>query len=129
MPRGKKKDDPWNSIRLPNAGSLKQTPASLAMDLHYEQLNVWSRWTHERYCRLCKLLNLTPEELASVACIPHRAIPLLEKNNHLFNSHTPERAGALVLTLLEAHVAGHLTSDVIANPFPNLTKKPDAPLA
>ncbi len=124
VPRGKKKEDPWNDIRLPNAGSKQATPASLAIDLNYEQKNVWARWTWERFVRLCKLLNLTPEELASVACIPHAALPALERNNHLFNGRRQDRAGALVLTLLEANVAGHLTSDVVLNPFLDLTKLP-----
>jgi hypothetical protein len=124
MPRGKKADDPWNRILLPNAGSKKATPASLRVDLEYERKNIWGRWVWERYVRLCNLLKLTPEELASVACVPHRALPLFERNNHLFNGRSPDRSGALVLTLLEAHVAGHLTKDVVENPFPDLTSSP-----
>jgi hypothetical protein len=126
MPRGKKSDDPWNRILLPNAGSKKATPASLRVDLEYERKNIWGRFTWERFVRLCNLLTLTPEELASVACIPHRALPLFEKNNHLFNGRSPDRSGALVLTLLEAHVAGHLTKDVVENAFPNLAEIPES---
>lgn len=121
MPRGKKSTDPWNRILLPNAGSKKQTPASLRVDLEYERKNIWGRFTWERFVRLCNLLKLTPEELASVACISHRAIPQFERNNHLYNGRSPDRAGALVLTLLELHVAGHLTSDVVPDPFPDLS--------
>lgn len=129
MPRGKKSDDPWNRIQLPNAGSSGQTPASLRIDLEYERKQIWARWTWQRYVRLCNLLRLTPEELASVACIPHRSLPSFERNNHLYINRAPNRAGALVLTLLEAHCAKHLTNDVVENPFPDLTGNPTSDAA
>ena len=105
---------------MPNAGSPRATPAWLAVDLSYEEKAIWSRWTHERFVRLCKFLNLTPEELASVACIPHRTLGQLEERNHLYIGHMPNRAGALILTMLEAHVCQHFTDDVVKDVFPNL---------
>ena len=107
-------------LRLPNEGSKCQTPASLKVDLWYAHLNVWQRWTWERFQRLALFLKLTPAELASIACIPHRSLPSFEERNHLYNGQAMDRAAALVLTLLEAHVLREYSRDVIANPFPNL---------
>jgi hypothetical protein len=127
MPRGVK--SPFSlpaHLRLPNEQSPWQTPATLQIDLHYCRLRVWERWTYERFVRLAKFLNVTPVELASAACIPHRAIATLKERNHLYLGRVPDRAGALVLTLLEAHVAKHFTTDVIENPFPNLNSSDSA---
>lgn len=115
-----RKDPLPPELCLPNEHSKCQTPTTLHVDLHYAQLHVWERWDWNRFSRLCAFLQLTPAELASMACIPHRAIDSLKSRNRLFNGQAPDRAGALVLTLIEAHVAGHVTNDVIASPFPSL---------
>lgn len=119
---GRKSADPWKAIRLPNAGSELQTPASLKLDLHFEGIRVWQRWDYERFIRLATFLKLTPGELASTACVPHRALAALEKRNRLYNGGSPDRAAALVLTLLEHHVASAYTKDTVANAFPDLTQ-------
>lgn len=110
----------WSDLRLPNATSHQTTPASLAIDLRYAELRVWDRWDYERYIRLAKLLNLTLYELASLACLDHRQIPNLEARNRLYRGTHKDHAGAMVLTVLEAHCAKHLTKDVIEHPFANL---------
>ena len=109
-------------LKLPNEGSRCQTPASLQTDLRYAQLHIWKRMTWERYVRLAAFLNVTPAELASIVCVPHRALESFERRNHLYNGHAADRAAALLLTLLESHVAKEFTQDVIENPLPDLSK-------
>lgn len=110
----------WDDLTLPNAGRPTQTPASLNIDLHYAKLHVWERWTFDRYVRLAKFLNLTLYELASLACLDHRQIPILENRNRLFKGGARDRSGALVLTLLEAFVCKQHTNDIVADVFPDL---------
>jgi hypothetical protein len=115
-------------LRLPNEGSKIATPATLNVDLRYAQLRIWDRWTWERFTRLCSFLNVTPAELASIACIPHNQLPAFESRNRLMQGVAPNRAAALVLTLLEAHVCAAFTTDIVENPFPNLdARQPAAP--
>lgn len=110
-----------DKLRLPNEGSELQTPTTLQIDLHYSRLRVWERWSWERFVRLCNFLNLTPPELASIACIPHNQLKLFQRRNRIMQTHSPNRAAALVLTILEAHCTKAFTKDVIEEPFPNLS--------
>ncbi len=112
----------WEVAKPPNYGSENATPASLKIDLHYRELHIWERWTWIRYCRLAKFLRLTPEELASIVCVPHSRLARFEQENHLFAyAGAPDRAAALLLTILETQVMGHLTHDVVEKVFPELT--------
>lgn len=111
----------YDELRLPNAGAPTQTPSSLSIDLHYAQLKIYERWNWDRFIRLAAFLNVTPHELGSIACITHHQVENLQRTNRLKNATGKDRAGALVLTLLEAHVAKHCTTDVIENPFPSLS--------
>lgn len=108
--------------KLPNEGSDIQTPTTLAIDLRYEQLRIWRRWDWARFCRLCTYLNITPAELASIACIPHHYLKAFEERNRLYFLNTQNRAAALVLTLLEAHVAKAYTHDIVPSALPNLNE-------
>lgn len=116
----KRSDDPWTQIQLPNAGSKLATPASLKIDLHYARLRIWERWDWERFVRLAKFLQITPVELASLACLPHRDLENFQKRNRLFIARRKNVAAALVLTLIEAHCCTAFTKDVLENPFPDL---------
>lgn len=107
-------------LRLPNEGSKLATPSTLSIDLHYAQLRIWERWTWERFSRLCTFLKVTPAELASIACIPHNQLDAFQQRNRVMQSGSANRAAAMVLTLLEAHVCAEFTKDVLENPFPNL---------
>lgn len=119
MPKGK--PTPWpKELRLPNSGSKHASPASLKIDLHYAHLRIWDRWNWERFVRLAKFLNVTLPELASIACIPHDQIDNFERRNRLMQGQVPNRAAALVLTVLEHHVCREFTKDTVPNPFPNL---------
>jgi hypothetical protein len=121
MPRGGRRQRALpDELRLPNENSPCATPTTLQLDLHYAKLQVWARWDYDRFVRTARLLGLTMPELASLACIPHRALETLKTRNHLYNGGAPDRAGALVLTLIELHMAGPLTSDVIEHLLPNL---------
>lgn len=123
MPRPKKKVDLWNKIQLPNFKSPNATAASLQIDLWYREQKIWERWTWSRYVMLANFLNLTIEELASVVCVPHSRLVGFQQTNHLNTStNAPDRAAALLLTLLEAHFCKHLTKDVVENAFPDLSK-------
>lgn len=110
-------------LRLPNEGSELQTPTTLQVDLHYAKLAIWHRWSWERFVRLCNFLKVTPAELASIACIPHNQLENFQRRNRIMQSGSPNRAAALVLTLLEAHVAKEYTADVIEAPFPDLSSQ------
>lgn len=123
MPKGAR--DLWSEAKLPNAGSEHATTASLKIDLHYAHLQIWERWSWERFVRLAKFLQLTLPELASIACIPHDQLPRFEERNRIMQSHAPNRAAALVLTVLEHHVCKDFTKDTVENSFPNLSA--DAP--
>jgi hypothetical protein len=105
---------------LPNVGSERQTPASLAIDVHYAKLQLVERWQWERFVRLCKFLRLTPAELASLVLLPHRYLCGYEKQNTLPLYYSHAQSVALTLTLLESHLCGEVTKDVISNPFPKL---------
>jgi len=109
-------------LKLPNEKSKDATAASTNVDLHYEQLGIWARWTLERFNRLCRFLNLTPEELASVACIPHSSLARLRRDNHLYVNREKDRSGALVLTLIEASVLDGYSTDLIDDPIPNIAE-------
>lgn len=114
-----------HELRLPNEGSDFATPSTVNIDLHYADLRIWERWTWERFTRLCTFLNVTPAELASIACIPHNQLGAFQKRNRVMQSGSPNRAAAMVLTLLEAHVASAYTKDVVPMPFPNLNARPN----
>jgi hypothetical protein len=109
--------------KLPNPGSLHQTPASLILDVHYAKLLLVERWTWDRFIRFAAYLKMTPYELGSAALISHDMVDHLRSKNHLGGyRHQGVRAQALILTLLEAHLCGAIFHDVIQNPFPDLNK-------
>lgn len=103
---------------LPNHSSDHQTTGSKIIDLHYANLLLVERWTWERYVRLAAYLKLTHCELASLVLMSHKSVDQFREKNQI-QAHNP-RPIAMLLTLLEHHVAGHLLHDTIANPFPNL---------
>ena len=102
----------------PNADSTKRTPASVMLDMHWENMRLVERWSWERYVRLCKFLSYTPWELASLVLLPHDQIERFRRTSCL--SGKAARPVALILTLVEAHVMGNWTDDVIKNAFPKL---------
>lgn len=109
----------------PNVGSKFSTPTSCLVDKHYGDLQLFTRWTWERYLRLAAFLKLSPYELGSVTGIPHSAVERWKLKSPIPIS--PSEGGysaALVLTILEAHVCGELLGDTIANPFPDLSQTP-----
>lgn len=123
MARGRKGADGfYDALLLPNAGAKTQTPASLNVDLHYAKLKIYERWDWNRYVRLAAFLKLTPHELGSIACLTHRQIDGFQQSNRLKQGGAKDRAGAMVLTLIEAHVTKAYSNDVVENPFPDLTK-------
>jgi hypothetical protein len=107
--------------RHPNFGSDFATPSSQRVDAHYVKLNLLDRWTWERFSRMCRFMQLTPYELGSIACIPHRVIEQWKLRSVLPMSATQGAyAVALILTVIESQVlAGHV-SDVIEDPIPKL---------
>lgn len=108
------------SEELPNLNSRKQTPTSLLIDLHYQKLGLSYRWPWERFTALCRVLKLTPEELASLVLMPHYMIATYEKTGRLPGREGARRPIALILSMLEYTTCQHLTDDVIENPFPDL---------
>lgn len=106
--------------RLPNLGSKGQTPASLAIDVHYGNLLLVERWDWERYVKLCTFLKMTACEVASLVMLPHAAVEKYQRKNILPMKRAHASSVALNLTLLEAYLMRGLTDDVISNPFPNL---------
>ena len=119
-----KYSDEWIDLELPNRNSDIQTPASLKIDLRYAKLQIYDRWTYDRFVRLATFLNLTAGELASLACIPHRSLPVFERRNRLKIGLCKNYGSAFLLTLIEAHVCREWTHDIIANPFPDLSSEP-----
>lgn len=105
---------------LPNIGSTGQTPASLAIDIHYAKLLLVERWTWERFVRLCHFLKMTSCEVASLVLLPHRCIPAYKERNTLPLSRPHAASVALSLTLLEAYLMRGLTDDVLPDVFPDL---------
>lgn len=103
---------------LPNENSPHNTPASVLIDAHYHTLQLTKRWTWFRYVRLCNLLKMTPYEMASLVMLSHKSIAVFEQFKVL--PQAKARPVALVLTMLEAHILGEASHDVIKNPFPNL---------
>lgn len=109
---------PWlDADTMPNVGSPYQTPASVYIDSHYYQLQLNRRWNWFRYVKLCRLLKMTPYELASLVMLSHANVDTYQKTKKL-----KSRSVALLLTILEANVIGEVHHDVIKNPFPNLNK-------
>lgn len=105
---------------LPNIESKVQTPTSLRVDIHYAQLNLVNRWTWTRFATLCRFLNITPAELASVVLMPHAWLIRYRQTGCFPVRDQARRPIAMVLTILEASVASKLSGDTIENPFPNL---------
>lgn len=100
---------------LPNEKSPEQTPVSLAFDVHYTTLQIVERWNWDRFIRLAAFLGRTPAELASLATLRHVEMRSFRDRNRLPHA---SMSVALVLTVLEHHVAGHMSHDTIAKPFP-----------
>lgn len=110
MPRQRKTD---YARPLPNAGSNRQTVASKIFDIKH---STNEGWTWERFIRLASSLTLTPEELASYACMRHSQVPLFQFNNRITGiSRAPLE---LILTLIERHHVGSMTGT--PDPFPKL---------
>ena len=107
-------------LHLPNIGSSGQTPASLAIDVHYGKLMLVRRWDWERFIKLCHFLKMTDCEVASLVLLPHRCLPKYKRHNLLPLTAAHAESVALNLTLLETFLMRGLTEDVIENPFPNL---------
>jgi hypothetical protein len=105
---------------LPNMGSTGQTPASLAIDIHYAKLLLVERWTWERFVRLCHFLKMTSCEVASLVLLPHRHMAEYQRRNTLPLLRPHAASVALSLTLLEAYLMRGLTDDVVPNAFPDL---------
>ncbi len=121
MPKGKRTlFSPYNALRLPNAGEKTQTPASLKIDLWYHQLNIYDRWTWERFQRLAEFLRVTPYELGSIVCITHKQVDHYRLRNKLMDGANQNRSAALVLTLLETFCCKAYTNDIVENIFPDL---------
>ena len=119
---------PFGSIKdLPNHESVHQTPASLMIDCHYASLRLVERWSWVRYVRLCKFLNFTPWELASLVMLRHAVIAPYQRTGRLPAQNA--RAIAMMLTLIEAHVMAKWTDDTIPDPFPKLpvSSQPESP--
>jgi hypothetical protein len=107
---------------LPNLGSAGQTPASLAIDIHYARLMLVERWDWERFVKLCTFLKMTSFEVASLVLLPHTSVAKYKEGNTLPLRRPHAMSVALNLTLLEAFLMRGLTEDVIESPFPNLNK-------
>jgi hypothetical protein len=112
---------------LPNDGSKFQTPNTLRIDVHYANLLLVERWNWDRFNRLASFLQISHAELASAVTLPHRYLAQYERSNRIPNRDGNGRAVALILTLLESHVCGAWTNDVIANPFPSLNSDAQPP--
>ena len=104
---------------LPNVASIHQTPASLYIDIHYHQLELKSRWTWERYLRLCNIMKMTPYEMGSLLMMRHTIVSQYERQKRL-PAHIA-RMASLLLTMMEFHVLGSASHDVI-NPIPDINK-------
>lgn len=115
--------------RLPNEGSNGQTPASLAIDVHYAKLMLVERWNWERFVKLCTFLKMTDCEVASLVLLPHRALVGYKLMNRLPLIRSHASSVALSLTLLEAYLMRGLTKDVIESPFPDLNRVAPAGVA
>ena len=109
-------------LRLPNTGSPGQTPASLAIDIHWAKLMLVKRWDWERYVKLCQFLKMTDCEVASLVMLPHAKIGAYKRRNLLPLHAAHAESVALNLTLLETYLMRGLTDDVIKNPFPDLNQ-------
>lgn len=109
---------------LPNKGSAGQTPASLAIDVHYARLMLVERWNWERFVKLCTFLKMTPYEVASLVLLPHQCVEAYRAKNVLPMRRPHASSVALSLTLLEAYLMRGLTEDIISSPFPDLNQTP-----
>ena len=107
----------------PNFGSKNATPGSRLIDLHYQRLFIYERWTWERFDRLAAALKITPYELASIVGLPHKCVAKWEYKTQMpLSQHNGGLGVALCLTVLEAHILAAFTEDIIKNPYPDLTK-------
>lgn len=107
---------------LLNKDSEGQTPASLAIDIHYLNLRLVERWTWERYLRLCVYLKLTEYELASLVRLPHKVIGKYRAGFSLPLPRGSAESVALLLTLVETHFMQGLRGDVITEIFPKVNR-------
>ncbi len=96
---------------FPNMESNETTSTSLFFDIHYAESGVISRWTPDRYKRLCVFLSLTESELASLICLPHSTMRKYMSQQQF--------AGpcCLLLTIIEHRFKAH-HGDTIKEPLP-----------
>ena len=106
---------------LPNAGSDKQTTASLIIDIRYATLRFGERWNYSRFKKLAYALKYTPAELASLVMMPHKMLEDYEKFGFI-PSHNKALKNLIgfVLTIVEGNCIQTIAKDTIKNPFPDL---------
>lgn len=97
--------------KLPGESSYT-TSASLAIDAHYEHLDIKKRWNKERVDRLCGFLKINYGELSSLVHESHKCF--LRK---IYSTSTFDGPLALLLTILENKYLGRYTKDTINNLF------------
>lgn len=105
---------------LPNPNSGGQTPASLAIDIHYMNLLLVERWNWERYVKLCVFLKMTEYEVASLVRLPHKYIERYREGYTLPMYRGFSESVALTLTILESYLMKGVSPDIVENIFPNL---------
>lgn len=110
----------YGSVRsLPNLQSAHQTVASRLVDTHFARLGLVQRWTWDRFIRLANFLEMTPWELASMVMLKHDAVESYKRRSQL-PVRNPQPT-AFLLTLIESRAMKGWTTDIIENPFPNLS--------
>ena len=107
-----KRVQPKKTQRKNPGESRYATSASLAIDAHYERLNIKRRWDKERVDRLCGFLRINYGELASLVHEGHGSFL-----RRLYSVKPFSGPLALLLTILEhKYLQGH-TKDTINNLF------------
>jgi len=85
------------------------TPGSHMVDIHYKQMGIDKLWTTARVARMCRYLNITEYELASLIMLPHK-----DMKNYLEKGRFPGIV-CWCLTLMELCLLPEKMKDSISN--------------
>jgi len=86
-----------------------QTPASLAVEIHYKKLDLQDKWNERRISRLCGFIRINRMELAALIGVPFQTFQRqLSRRKINFSA-------CILLTILEHSIIGDYVDDTIPN--------------
>jgi hypothetical protein len=86
-----------------------QTPASLAVELHYRKLDLQDKWNERRITRLCGFIRINRVELAALIGVPFQTF------ERQISRRKVNFSACILLSILEHTIIGDYVDDTIPN--------------